>query len=214
VVVARGFGRSQVGPWLGALVALAAGVGGRGAVAAEPLPTRLDLVWVDLAETDPTLLTGMGAAAEDLLAPLGIQVTSRVELPRFGFRGGTAIVILSRSNPNPAHAGRPVAGAVVAERTGSHGVWVFPPTVARGLGLALERVPQWSDRQRREFAHAVAVVVAHELAHSLAGVGHAPDGLMAETLGSRQLRDRQLWMEDWLASRFRSALATSAGLAP
>jgi hypothetical protein len=86
--------------------------------------------------------------------------------------------------------------------------------VARGLGLALERVPQWSDRQRREFAHAVAVVVAHELAHSLAGVGHSPDGLMAETLGSRQLRDRQLWMEDWLASRFRSALAQSAGLAP
>jgi hypothetical protein len=203
-------GRGQVRSWLQALVVLAACVGGPRAIAAGPPATGLDLVWVDLVGTDPALLTQMALAVQDLLASLGIPVASRVEAPRFGFRPGTAIVILAGSNPNPAHAGRPVAGAVAAERRAPHVVWVFPSTVARGLALPLERLPRWSDRQRRELAHAVAVVVAHELAHSLAGVDHSPDGLMAETLHPRQLRDRHLWMEAWLASRLQTAVATPA----
>jgi hypothetical protein len=172
----------------------------------------LDLVWVDLSD-----LTARGLApiervsvdVRDLLEPFGMRVTWRVEAPGADFPASRTIVVLQRSNPDPKHARRPVGGAVAAQRTGRRTLWIFPAQVAGGLGLDLERLPSWSFRQQHAFARALAVVVAHELQH-LAGAGHAPEGLMAATLGAGQLRDRALEVDTRLTLEFRAALAAPA----
>jgi len=149
----------------------------------------------------------------DLMAPLGVRVVWRVEAPGVAFPPSRTIVVLQRSNPDPTHARRPVGGNVAVDPNGRRTLWVFPACVAGGLGLTLESLPFWSFRQQHEFTRALAVVVAHEL-HHLAGAGHAPEGLMAATLSSRQLRDRQLEMDARLAPEFRAALSAPASPEP
>lgn len=200
--------RCRTGPLLGALTALGACWGGPWARATELTEPVLDLVWVDLAAVGPALMMDASAEVRDLLSPLGVRVTSRVEAPGLGYPPSDATVLLARRIPNgarPARSGQFVAGSA-ALGNGSHNVWVLPAPVADCLNLALERRPLWTYLQRREFAHALAVVVAHELAHSLAGAVHAPAGLMAKTLRPGRLRDRHLGMDARLAPHFRAAL--------
>ena len=180
--------------------------------AAEPPVPVLDLVWVDLTDLTargPAPIERVSVEVRDLLAPLGVRVVWRVEAPGIAFPPSRTIVVLQRSNPDPTHARRLAGGAVAADPKGRRTLWVFPALVAGGLGLALERLPFWSFRHQHEFTRAMAVVVAHELQH-LAGAGHAPEGLMAGTLGSSQLRDRQLEMDARLAPEVLSALSAPA----
>lgn len=198
-------------------VALGACLLGAPASAAEPPASTLDLVWVDLTDLSawgPAPIERVSADVRELLAPLGVRVAWRVEAPGRVFPGGQVTVVLARSNLNPSHAGRPVAGAVTVDPGEAGSLSVFPAVVAGGIGLTLERLPLWTFRQRREFTRALAMVVAHELAHRVAGAGHSPGGLMSETLCSRQLRDRGLGAEPRLAAGFRAALARPPGPGP
>jgi hypothetical protein len=188
------------------MTALGAGVVGSVASATEPAATALDLVWVDLAAMGPTMVKQTSGEVRDLLAPLGVRVTSRIEAPVLAFRPGQAAVILLQRSQNVAHTGSPVAGSVTPGDP-NHTAWVNPALVADGLGLALERWPSWTLLKRRAFARALAAVVAHELAHSLAGASHAPGGIMAETLRPGLLCNRHLAMDPQLAPGFQVAMA-------
>jgi hypothetical protein len=181
-------------------------LGGPLASATEPPAPLLDLVWIDLTGLSPAVVGLARAEVGDLLAPLGVRVVSRLESPGVGFPPGQAIVILRRSDPNPAHTGRSVGGAVTEAPETSRTLWVFPACVADGLGLTLEHQPLWSSGQRREFARALAVVVIHELQH-LAGAHHSSGGLMSRSICPSQLRDRHLQFDARLAPRLQAALA-------
>ena len=181
-------------------------LGGPLASATEPPAPLLDLVWVDLTGMSPAVVGLACSELGDLLAPLGVRVVSRLESPGVAFRPGQAIVILRRSSPNPAHTWLSVGGAVTEAPETSRTLWVFPACVAGSLGLTLEHQLLWSSGQRREFARALAVVVAHELQH-LAGAHHSPGGLMSRSICPSQLRDRHLELDTRLAPGFKAALA-------
>lgn len=199
-------GRSRQVPLVAVLGACLCGTLARATEAPAPV---LDLAWVDLTRMSPVLIGQVSSEVRDLLAPVGVRVVSRVEAPGLGFPPGQATIILARSNPNPSQAGRSVCGAVAASPEASRTVWAFPACVAGSLGLTLEHQFLWPFGQRRAFARALAVVVAHEL-HHLAGVDHSSRGLMSRHLRPSQLRDRHLEMDGRLAPRFRAALAARA----
>jgi len=155
------------------------------------VPAQLCLRFVDLCDTVPELRHETLREIQALLEPTGIRVAGREVFPGQTEASGGVYVILMPFDPSRPRS-QPVGGAARRESGRQLTVWAFPPWVAGGLGLDLSKTPRWTDRQRREFARALAAVVVHELAHALAGAGHRPNGLMSARLGREQLLDPSL----------------------
>lgn len=190
---------------LSALVAVGTFLGASASAAADSPGPSLELVWVDLAGLGPPLVAGTCAAAEQLVAPVGLRLSSRCAPAGSGFVPGHAVVILMERNPNPGHSGRPVAGAVQAGAGRLPAVWVFPRVVAHGLGLDPAHARGWTSWQRVDFARALAAVVLHELAHLMCDAEHAAGGLMAQALDCRHRGCRGVAPDETLASCLREA---------
>ena len=120
---------------------------------------------------------------------------------------GGVRVVLMRSNPNRARRGAPAGGAVRLEPGRQLTAWIFPAEIAGALGLAFERRPLWDVPSRQRLQRALAVVVAHELAHALAGAGHSRAGLMAPQMRPRQMLDPGLAFDADLGPAFLAGLA-------
>lgn len=194
--------------WASTLAASLA-LGGPAAFGGEPVSLtapELRLAWVDLSGTPSGLRDAATQRVRDLLAPAGVRVSgfdveAGVGVPMDGVR-----VVLMRSRPRLP--GRPpiVGGAAGPKEEKQPSVWIFLSAIARGLGLDLDRHFLWTVLERRDFSQALAVVVVHELTHTLLGAEHAPEGLLSASLDRRRLLDARLALEPSLHPALRVAV--------
>ena len=165
----------------------------------------LRLVLFDPCGTAPGLHEGTLLEVRKLLAPTGLGVEHLVAEPGHTDAPGSVYIVLLPRDPSRPRGYSP-AGGCRREAGRQPTVWTFPPVVAGGLGFEHGRLACWTDRQRREFQRALALVVVHELAHLLAGALHRKDGLMAPQL-DRQLRDPMVAVDPDLGPAFLAGAA-------
>lgn len=175
----------------------------------------LRLVWVDLSGISPTHLEAATERMQSILAPAGVRISARRAVPGVADDTEGVWVVLMRSRPRTRPPSDVVAGAAGRPGDWPPTVWVCPAVVSRGLRLDMESAHLWTLLQRRDFAHGLAAVVVHELAHAMFGALHQPRGLEAARLGARDLVDQNLALDPGLCSAFRAAVAAlDAGRAP
>ena len=190
--------------------ALAASLGLTRPAAGEwPVPqtaVEMTVVWVDLCETPAGLREATARHIQDVLRPAAIRVSSRNVVAGWGGPiEGVMVVLMGSTQPRgPGHSAGGAAGRRAATQPT---VWVFPRAVAGGLGLDLARSTRWTALERYEFGRALAMVVLHELAHTLVGVGHRRQGFLSDGLRRSDLVDPHLTVDPDLLSAFREAVA-------
>ncbi len=158
---------------------------GRPSEATTPKP-RLVLTWID-----PNGLVPFGSAVRSDVENLFEDIDCDV---RWGQEGRSDLqsgevglrVILMPSKPAGWSLSPHGMGVVFAnEVTSSRTVYIFSPTIARGLGYGPQRVsrPNLPPRERRLLARAFSRVIAHEVFHAIApSLPHATDGLTSPAL--------------------------------
>jgi hypothetical protein len=177
----------------GALVAV---VGAAAPPALVPAPTGLGrsegapevlLVWVDAGRTG---VKGSNAVAREIQALLGsarVSLASTTASPGEPLLvGGAWIRVVLQSSGTRGFGADAVGGVTCPNSDGQPTVWVVPDVVAAAIGLRLDAVPSWSLIARRQFDHALAVVIAHEIVHLVGHADHS-SGLMAPQLDRRDL---------------------------
>ncbi len=178
-----------------------------------PAPAELRLVWTDLCGTGPLTVQGATRELQALLGPLGIRLVSESsDSGRSRETRGLRLVLMP-SNPNRLRRGAPAAGATLVRREQVNAAWVFPGAVAVALGLDIRDLNGWDLRTRLQFHRALAVVVAHELGHALAGAAHSQQGLMVPCLGRDEMLDRSLTVSPALGPALLAGVARLAGVA-
>lgn len=181
--------------------------------ASQPAAHSLHLVMVDLSGMPASLASGALGEIRTLLGPLGLEVSGETSAPRERRAGDGAWVVLLPFDRSRG-ANQTTSGVARNEYDGAPTVWAFPPKVARTLGVSLDGFGRWTNRDRREFHRALAVVIVHELAHALAGAAHRPRGLMRAGLERRELLDPALGLDPDLHQAFREGAARLAATPP
>ena len=168
---------------------------------------EMPLFWADLCGTPADLLEAAAGHLQELVRPAAVRVSSRVSTAGSGRPVEGVTVALMCSPPGPRGLVHTVGGSAGRKGARQPAVWVRPAVVAGGLGLDLGRNPRWTERDRAEFSRALAVVVLHELVHTLVGVEHRPTGLFSATLRRNDLLDPRLTIDPDLLPAFRAAVA-------
>jgi hypothetical protein len=176
--------------------------------------TELRLAWVDLCRLPPALRQAAEREVRTLLEPVGIRLVARSVAPGLDEPTGGVLVVLLPSDPAHGRNGYRSAGAARREAEHRGTVWVFPPNVARALGLRWEREPIWNPAERRLFARGLGAVVVHELAHVFASAPHRKTGMMSDQLRAQWVGDPRLAVDADLHAAFRDGVAALEGLAP
>jgi hypothetical protein len=191
------------------LVSLADGRPVRAAVPLDAENVELRLTFFDPCHTVPGLGPGTLREIQRLLRPAGVRVTgSNVAAVPDANRG--VFVVLLPFDPSRRRT-QPIGGVARSENGRQLTVWAFPPWVAAGLGLDLERLARWSDRDHQQFEKALAVVVVHELGHALAQARHRRHGIMSTRLCREQLIDPKLVLDEELHAALRAGVVALGG---
>jgi len=165
-------------------------------------PIELRLVFVNLANMNPSLQRGALWEVTSLLAPVGVRVRAETASPGEQRESGGVFVVFLAFNrtDGPEDA---TGGAAQSGQNDQLTVLAFPPKVAKVLGLDIARFGLWTERDRHDFHRALAVLIVHELVHALAGAKHRPHGLMSLQLRRTDLLDRSLVVDEDVHEAFR-----------
>jgi hypothetical protein len=145
---------------------------------------RLLLVWHDAHRLYPGTHSGVAREVQSLFGPLELEMhwqRAKQFDPPLDERTILLRIVLMPSDPaGPGWGlGGDVMGAVLPANGRARSVYVFYPTLVRGLKLKSQegRLPDFNERELLE--KALGRVVAHEMVHAIApGVRHAKRGLM------------------------------------
>jgi hypothetical protein len=152
--------------------------------AAEPLAGRLLVVWHDAHRLYHGTHSEVAREVQSLFEPLGLEMhwqRAKQFDPPLDERTILLRIVLMPSDPaGPGWGlGGEVMGAVLPGNGRARSVYVFYPTLVRGLKLEPRegRLPDFNERDL--LAKALGRVVAHEMVHAVApDVPHAKRGLM------------------------------------
>jgi hypothetical protein len=145
---------------------------------------RLLVVWHDAHHLYPGSHTGVAREVAALFAPLEVEMhwqRAKQFDPPLDRRTILLRIVLLPSDPaGPGwELGGDVMGAVLPANGRARSIYVFYPTLVRGLKLEPRagRYPDFHERKLLE--KALGCVVAHEMVHAVApGVSHQKRGLM------------------------------------
>ena len=173
---------------------------------AKALPVAVSLVWTDPAGAAIALEPWARREAERLLRMMGVEATwRRGDARELARQGEVRVILLDR--PAWRELGVPVLGATPPNFAVAPFVWVHLPCISSVIGLGPGRAGGWLDPpDARTLAIAVGRVIAHEVVHAVAPSVTHGTGLMAASLGRRQLTAAKVTFDPEVGLAVRAAL--------
>lgn len=166
-----------------------------------PTVSVIRLVWFDPSDLAPGSEAVARAETARLLARMGATARWLAGTPGEVNSGQGLPVILLGEGPTASDAD--LLGATHRR----HVVWVRVPNVRAAVGIAWRRpVPGLSPGEQRVLGVALGRVIAHEVVHAVVPSLPHRTGLMADSLGRRQLAAASIPIDPETARALRAAL--------
>ena len=148
-------------------------------------PRTLVLIWQDPGQLVPRF-SPVRAEADRFLGTLDAEVGWEVGTdPRPAENDELRIqVVLMPSEPSGWNLPKRAMGVVLLpDRRQQHSVYLFYPSILRGVGLGRRAGAMLTPREHKELARALGRVLVHEVVHAVAPtLSHSEEGLMQDAL--------------------------------